>query len=53
MGEKSSHVVHEIYNTDETKVFLVGRGVEADKTEFPNNKRQCQDWKQGKTGKCF
>jgi hypothetical protein len=30
---------------DENKVFLDGRGVEADKTKFPNNKRQCQDWK--------
>jgi len=35
---------------DETEVFLDGRGVEADKTEFSNNKRQCQDRKQGKTG---
>jgi len=38
---------------DETEVFLGGSGVEADKTEFPNNERQYQVWKQGKEGKRF
>jgi hypothetical protein len=49
----NNHVGHQIYNMDESDVFLGGRGVEADNTEFTNNKRQCEDWKQGKTGQRF